>query len=61
MKLLVHDDAKWVNIDTLTDYEFFPAESARGGYANAQSYDGRGCKNTELKRQGAKTKLYGCS
>jgi len=26
MKLLVHDDAKWVDIDTLTDYEFFPAD-----------------------------------
>lgn len=26
MKLNVHDDAKWVYINTLTDYDFFPAD-----------------------------------
>jgi 8-oxo-dGTP diphosphatase len=26
MKLNVHDDAKWVFINTLTDYDFFPAD-----------------------------------
>ena len=26
MKLNVHDDAKWVFVNTLTDYDFFPAD-----------------------------------